>query len=80
MVSNPHKAIVLKMSVVSAYNLFMFLGFAERYISLLREPHTSIYESEIQSWMEQARSAFNHYDGSKQIVHDVRLPVRPSCL
>ena len=79
MIANPQRAIVLKMSAVKADNLYMQLGFARKFVQAF-ETDSDVHLNELETWMEILHNAARAYDGTKQIVADVRLPARSSVL
>lgn len=75
MIKNPKRAIVLKMSFVTAGNILLQLGFAEKFIRVFYGID-SCYYAENRALYDTVSSITRDYSGDKQVVVDVRLPNR----
>lgn len=69
---NPHRKIVLKMSICSAQRLMSFLTLAKKYAHIF-EYDIPDYEKEIIAFRYCVKSAVDNCDGIHQSVFDVRL-------
>ncbi len=76
MVNNPHRAVVLKMSYVTACNLkYVLNSFALKYIKVF-EGEDSCEFTECSAFLKCLQTALDTYEGDKQVSVDVKLPAR----
>lgn len=76
MVKNPHRAVVLKMSCVTACNLKYLLNeFALKHIRAF-EGIDSVEYTECLAWLQNIQIAIDSSNGERQVCIDVKLPHR----
>lgn len=69
---NPHRKIVLKMSVFSADKFLMYLNYAKKYVHIF-EFNCPSYENDIDNLINIIRTCVHGYDGVHQSVVDIHF-------